>query len=68
MAQGRSPGRLPQIQIRVSQEIIDEMEALIPVVQAHPNHRASRVTLQDVARLALSRGIDVLKRENAGQE
>jgi len=52
---------------RVAQEVIDEMAALVPLVQAHPNFRAGRVTLQDVGRLVISRGIEQLKRE-LGQE
>ncbi len=53
----------PQLQVRVNQAILDELEALQPLLQAHPNFRTGRVTLQDVARLALSRGIEALKRE-----
>jgi Cu/Ag efflux pump CusA len=57
----------PQLQVRISQAILDELNALVPLVQEHPNFRTGRVTLQDVARLALSRGIEQLKRE-LGQE
>jgi hypothetical protein len=58
----------PQLQVRINQAILDDLEALIPRVQAHPNFRTGRVTLQDVARLALSRGIEMLKSELEGEQ
>jgi hypothetical protein len=64
---GRPRGRQPQLWLRVSQQILDELDALVPKIQEHPNFRAGTVTMQDVARLALSRGIESLKRE-LGQE
>jgi hypothetical protein len=60
---GRPRGRQPQLWLRVSQQILDELDALVPQIQEHPNFRAGTVTMQDVARLALSRGIEELKRE-----
>jgi hypothetical protein len=55
--------RMPLLQVRVSQEVLDDLAALLPAIQRHPNFRAGVVTLQDVYRLALSRGIETLKRE-----
>jgi hypothetical protein len=60
---GRPRGRQPQLWLRVSQQILDELDALVPRIQEHPNFRAGTVTMQDVARLALSRGIETLKQE-----
>jgi hypothetical protein len=59
---GRPRGRQPQLWLRVSQQILDELETLVPRIQEHPNFRARTVTVQDVARLALSPGIETLKR------
>jgi hypothetical protein len=64
---GRPRGRQPQLWLRVSQQILNELDALVPKIQEHPNFRAGTVTMQDVARLALSRGIESLKRELEGE-
>jgi hypothetical protein len=53
----------PLFQMRINEEVLEELRRLVPLVQAHPNFRTGRVTVQDVARLALSRGIEQLKRE-----
>jgi hypothetical protein len=55
--------RMPLLQVRVSQEVLNDLNDLLPAIQRHPNFRAGVVTLQDVYRLALSRGIETLKRE-----
>ena len=55
--------RMPLLQVRVQQEILDELAGLLPQIQRHPNFRAGVVTMQDVTRLAISRGIEALKRE-----
>ena len=64
----RPRGRQPQLWLRVSQQVLDDLEVLVPSVQQHPNFRAGTVTMQDVARLALSRGIEVLKQELEGHD
>jgi hypothetical protein len=58
----------PLFQMRINQEVLDELKDLVPLIQAHPNFRTGRVTIQDVARLALSRGIESLKRELEGED
>jgi hypothetical protein len=72
MGEPRDPrqprGRQPQLWLRISQQVLDDLEALVPLVQQHPNFRAGTVTMQDVARLALSRGLEVLKQELEGHD
>jgi hypothetical protein len=58
--------RMPLLQVRISQEILDELEALVPVVQRDPHFRAGVVTKQDVLRLVISRGIEAVKRGAGG--
>jgi hypothetical protein len=55
--------KMPLLQVRVNLDTLQDLTTLLPVVQRHPDFRAGRVTFQDVARLALSRGIEQLKHE-----
>ena len=54
--------RMPLLQVRATEDILEELEALVPLVQRDPHFRAGTVSKQDVYRLALSRGIEAIKR------
>jgi hypothetical protein len=56
-------GRMPLLHLRISQALLDEVAALVPAVQRHPNFRGGTVTQQDVLRLVISRGIEVVRQE-----
>jgi hypothetical protein len=58
----------PQLQVRINEAVLDELNALVPLVQADPNFRSGRITTRDVARLALSIGLEELKRRYPAQE
>ena len=55
--------RMPLLSVRISQDVWDDLRNLLPKVQQHPNFRGGLINLQDVYRLALSRGVDILKKE-----
>lgn len=55
--------RMPLLQVRVAQAMYDQLYKLIPLLQVHPNFRAGKVTLQDVVRLVISLGIEVVLRD-----
>jgi hypothetical protein len=56
-------GRMPLLHLRISQALLDEIAALVPAVQRHSNFRGGTVTQQDVLRLVISRGIEVVRQE-----
>jgi hypothetical protein len=58
----------PQLQVRINQAVLDELNALVPLVQADPNFRSGRIPTRDVARFALSIGLEELKRRYPAQE
>jgi hypothetical protein len=60
--------KLPMVHIRVTQELLDELEGLLPLVREHVYFRGGTVTTQDVYRLALSRGAEILKQEMARED
>lgn len=51
------------LQVRIAQTMYDQLNRLIPLLQNHPNFRAGKVTLQDVVRLVISMGIEVVMRD-----
>jgi hypothetical protein len=60
-------GRMPLLQVRVAQNIVDELYRLVPLLQSHPNFRGGTLTMPDVVRLALSLGVEVLRRDFTGE-
>jgi len=50
-----------QITIRVPQDLLDRVDALIDPVSELPEYRALRITRSAVLRLALDSGLDVLE-------
>jgi hypothetical protein len=59
----RDDRRMPLMQVRVNQDVLDGLRELVPLVQKHPNWSGGLVMIQDVYRLALARGLDALRRE-----
>lgn len=55
--------RMPLLQVRIAQTMYDQLNRLTPLLQNHPNFRAGKVTLQDVVRLVISLGIEVVTRD-----
>jgi hypothetical protein len=59
---------MKQFQIRVTEPVYEELQAMVERLQASPNHRATPVTFSHVVRMALSLGLEEMKRRYPTQE
>jgi hypothetical protein len=59
---------MPMVQIRLPQDILEDLNALVDRMQEHEDYRAWRLTVTDVIRIALGRGVESLKRDFPPQQ